>query len=161
MARKTFSRRVFKRFMSQAEIDTLEEDPEKVKQARRKWQNENKKHIRDYGKEYKQTPKAKYQKYKDNAKKRNYCFYLTFKQFVSFWQKSCYYCGSEIKTIGINRKDNNVGYILENCVPCCWSCNKFKRNKSTEHFIFMCKKIAKYQFTKIRSELPKVVMLTK
>lgn len=120
-------------------------NPDKVKKTKKKWNEKNKKHIQEYGKKYKQTPKARYSRYKSGARKRNHCFCLTFKQFMSFWQNPCHYCGSEIKTIGIDRKDNSKGYILENCVPCCWRCNEFKRTRNYEYFINMCKKIGKHQ----------------
>ena len=52
----------------------------------------------------------------------------------------CYYCGRvpewdlrtlpkgrKIKSNGIDRVDNNLGYIPGNCVPCCYECNVTKR----------------------------------
>lgn len=33
---------------------------------------------------------------------------------------------SSIKVNGIDRVDNKIGYTKNNCVPCCWDCNKIK-----------------------------------
>ena len=37
---------------------------------------------------------------------------------------------SWINTNGIDRVDNEKGYLLNNSVPCCWGCNSMKINKS-------------------------------
>lgn len=75
-------------------------------------------------------------------------FLLTQEELIILIKQNCYYCG-EIPSMdnhptirngyngsfpvnGIDRKDNNIGYILENCVPCCWSCNKVKGNLTLE-----------------------------
>lgn len=118
-----------------------------VKTIAKKYRDKNKDKTREYGKKRRQTIKGKYSRYKSSAKKRNKYFNLTIEQFEFIISGKCYYCGDNEK-IGIDRKDNNIGYVLENCVPCCWPCNKFKRCVNFEHFIFMCKKISKYQFSR-------------
>lgn len=40
------------------------------------------------------------------------------------------------------RKNNSVGYTLENCVPCCGICNKMKMNLDFDTFIEKCKLIS-------------------
>jgi hypothetical protein len=88
-----------------------------------------------------------YDRYKQQAKRRNgLAFELNFEQFIELTQQNCYYCGSEpsnlfkdngngsFKYNGIDRVDNNKGYILSNCVSCCDMCNKSKRNNSYEKF---------------------------
>jgi hypothetical protein len=84
------------------------------------------------------TRRAKYL-----AKERHISFNLTPEQFKNLWQAPCYYCGSEIKTIGIDRINNNEGYILNNVVSCCKICNFMKGKLSKKVFIINCKKIAK------------------
>jgi hypothetical protein len=60
------------------------------------------------------------------------------------FKKECYYCGEKnyacindyiddkckSKFCGIDRMDNNIGYTIDNCVPCCIICNMMKGNKS-------------------------------
>ena len=100
--------------------------------------------------------------YRGSAKLKNLEFNLTKEEFSGLTQQNCYYCGDEPSTIscktelncseeskewsnyvynGIDRTDNNKGYIIENCVPCCKECNYFKSNRNIENFIKYIKKI--------------------
>ena len=82
----------------------------------------------------------KFSSYKYGANKRNLEFELSSEQFKNITNHSCYYCGS-IESIGIDRVDNNIGYLLENVVPCCKFCNLAKHKLSTDEFISHVKKI--------------------
>jgi len=72
--------------------------------------------------------------------------------------QNCHYCGSEpsiprkgwqkttgaiILTNGIDRKNNSIGYIKENCLPCCTRCNYMKREMNYEEFLTYIGKIFK------------------
>jgi hypothetical protein len=72
-----------------------------------------------------------------SATKRDIPWLLSEGDFESFWQQNCSYCGSEIETIGIDRIDNDGPYVLDNCKPCCSTCNKMKLDLSEEKFIEM------------------------
>ncbi len=84
--------------------------------------------------------------YEAGASKRGYAFTLTFEQFTRLTALPCHYCGAEPETkagwskyttvlySGLDRVDNGVGYLLENCVPCCVFCNKAKGTKSYVEF---------------------------
>lgn len=94
--------------------------------------------------------KGKYAKYKTSAKLRNLKFNLTLKEFKELIEQPCYYC-KDAKKIGIDRGDNNKGYILSNCVPCCAMCNKTKNNLYTkEEFMIIGRAIEKIK--KLRGE---------
>ena len=97
-----------------------------------------------WGKEYRKTPTGKYVKYRREAKYRHVRFGLTLKQFMLFWKQDCYYCGDKIKTIGLDRVNSNIGYVLHNVVPCCVQCNTMKWNYSKQKFLNHCKKILKH-----------------
>lgn len=95
-------------------------------------------------------------KYITNAKKRNLEWSLSEDEALELFSSDCYYCGvypsqefnyynSEKYTKetylknttfynGIDRIDNNKGYFLMNCVPCCKKCNYAKRDMSIEEF---------------------------
>src|SRR5258708_34992132 len=77
---------------------------------------------------------AKYRKYDAyirSAKKRNLIFELSLEEFIQITSQNCYYCGRLPEQItktssssiyisnGIDRKNNQLGYILNNCLPCC------------------------------------------
>ena len=70
--------------------------------------------------------KQRYSTYKYVAKKRGYDFLLSLEDFKTFWNKPCFYCGTDIDGVGIDRVDNNIGYETSNCVACCSICNQIK-----------------------------------
>ena len=107
--------------------------PEAIKRRRitqRQWREKN-------------PEKSCFCSYRSEAKKRKLEFDLTFEQFMAFWQKPCYYCGSAVKTIGLDRVDNSKGYIITNVVSCCWRCNDWKKASSQSDFLNHCYKITK------------------
>ncbi len=53
-----------------------------------------------------------------------------------------------INVNGIDRKDNSVGYTVENCVPCCPTCNKAKHNSSYEEFILYLDNLVNFRTKK-------------
>lgn len=92
--------------------------------------------------QYHKQPKFRYATYKRGAKRRGYCFELTIEEFSSYWNTTCSYCNDTIKGIGLDRKDNTIGYTKDNVVACCTTCNMMKHTMSQKEFINKCKKIA-------------------
>jgi len=97
---------------------------------------------------------ALYSSYKNEAKRRNYNFAISLEDFKTLTKQNCYYCDIQPKQIysikktngsyaynGIDRIDNSIGYILENCVPCCKICNRAKDVMSQEIFLDLIKRI--------------------
>lgn len=84
-----------------------------------------------------------FKKYKRRSTSRGLNFELTLDFFKEQIKKPCYYCGETYKGIGFDRKDNSIGYIEHNVVPCCGGCNMMKRIDTVEAFIERCKKVAK------------------
>lgn len=96
-----------------------------------------------------------YNNYRTSAKTRKLEFNLSKEQFKKITEKNCYYCNTEPKQFlksskikygnyihnGIDRKDNKVGYTLENSLPCCSSCNYLKRDLEYNEFINRINKI--------------------
>lgn len=82
---------------------------------------------------------------------------LDFEQWKILVVQDCFYCGappiirkmphktlpfmSSIATNGIDRVDSAVGYTLDNCVACCYSCNKAKSSLSLPEFLALIEKI--------------------
>ena len=87
--------------------------------------------------------------FKKKAEERKLSWNLTFDQFVNIITKECHYCSSppfsnrfkrkewnsSVKINGVDRKNNNIGYELKNCVPCCGICNRAKSSMSYKDFI--------------------------
>lgn len=72
------------------------------------------------------------------ADKRQFTFELSPKQFDEITAENCYICGkqnTEIHKNGIDRFNNDIGYIVENCRPCCTECNFMKGIYSYDIFI--------------------------
>lgn len=93
-------------------------------------------------------PKGRYVAYRAEAKRKGYEFKIEFSSFDNMIHSTCFYCGKESsseESIGIDRVDSNIGYLIDNCVPCCSECNYSKRTRSRESFIGHCKRVVKYQ----------------
>lgn len=105
---------------------------------------EHKDEIRERTSKHYWTLNGQYHQYKKRAKKSNIEFDLTENDCVAFYKTKCYYCGGNIKALGIDRVDNNKGYILENIVPCCSTCNFMKHMLNEITFIDHLKKIVKH-----------------
>lgn len=106
---------------------------------------------RDITIDIERTKKDLFYRYRKSAVKRNYNFELSYKHFISLTKSNCHYCNQKpsrehkfyIKdTImpsyicnGIDRKNNNEGYIEGNCLPCCTICNRAKNNLEYDSFI--------------------------
>lgn len=67
------------------------------------------------------------------AKKRNLDWNIDLTDYKVLINKKCDYCSSNLPetSIGLDRKDNSKGYLIDNVVPCCTFCNSFKSNKFT------------------------------
>lgn len=101
--------------------------------------------------------------YKNNAKKRKICFELNSEDFESIIRKKCAYCGRDWsnKRIsnydqdiyflynGIDRVDSKKGYILDNCVPCCSTCNMAKSSMALDEFFSWVSCVYNFSIVKI------------
>lgn len=112
---------------------------------------------------------------KTGAIRRGYEYSLSREEFRSIIVQSCHYCGAaarpynvyykldgsftlkgkkvtkefaDLKWInvnGIDRKNNNIGYIIKNCVACCPICNKAKLDLSYKKFVEYLNRVAKFR----------------
>ena len=98
------------------------------------------------------TPRGRFHQIKNGAIHRKYLFSLTYEQFLTFWNKPCYYCGNNIDGVGIDRMNNSIGYEMLNCVPCCIECNIMKNTKDLNQFLTKCKKIVSHLTTNQQGE---------
>ncbi len=96
--------------------------------------------------------------YKRHARNRGIKYDLSREDFEVIIRKPCAYCGNpagnkaKTKNIkepfpynGIDRLDSSKWYYLENCVPCCGTCNKAKRSMSRVEFLDLVTRIYNYQ----------------
>jgi hypothetical protein len=96
-----------------------------------------------------------YKTYKNGAVSRNYSFELSEQDFERLTKQNCHYCNAVPNTVmcvnyrylndenehgryiynGIDRKNNKLGYTIENSVSCCKICNRAKSGDSYEEFM--------------------------
>jgi hypothetical protein len=118
-------------------LKTNAEQYHKRKEQQKIWQKNNK-----------QTIRGAYNSYKSSAKHDNRYFDLTIEDFEQYWQVNCYYCGTQLKTVGFDRINSDLGYVKDNILPCCTQCNTMKMNYSQEDFLYQCLLIVKRHFAK-------------
>jgi hypothetical protein len=92
-----------------------------------------------------QSSRATYSDYKERAQNKELAFEITKEQFKDITTSPCHYCHRENnKKNGIDRKNNDIGYISDNIVPCCAECNCMKTSLNTDVFIDGCKRVANH-----------------
>lgn len=91
-------------------------------------------------------------KYRSKKRSIKHSVELSYDEFIKIIENSkCHYCNKELvfnpytrdensnyvsRAYQLDRKDNNLGYTVENVVPCCWNCNRIKSDiYSYEDFI--------------------------
>lgn len=108
-------------------------------------------------------------KYRRTAAKKSLPFELTREEFRALTGSSCNYCGigpSATRTHnsqdvsvagkanaaytynGLDRVDNNLGYVKNNVVPCCRPCNMAKRTMTLDAFLAWIRRITAFQSSK-------------
>ena len=125
-----------------------QEHKEEVKEYSRKYRQEHKEEYKKWRERYLNTIKGRYAACKAEARRqrRQLEWKLTIEEFEKIIRQPCYYCGEmDGKFSGVDRIDSNKGYTIENCVPCCKTCNRMKRTMSPQEFVKRCKKIVQYQ----------------
>jgi hypothetical protein len=104
---------------------------------------------------------ALYKVFLRSGRDSGYTSTINYEDFLTFTEiKECHYCFSVIPwfpfvTFGgkfrsnayyLDRKDNSIGYTIENCVVCCSRCNVVKSDRFTyEQFIEIGKLIRKWE----------------
>jgi len=124
----------------------LAADPEGYRnhnnEIHRLWKSENKEHSSLW---YRTNVNSRLDAIKRSATKRELEWALDDTEAKNMLTNPCHYCGHldlTVRVNGIDRMDNSKGYIPENVVSCCKSCNYCKKNLSSEEFINTCKAVA-------------------
>lgn len=93
--------------------------------------------------------------YRARALRKGLVFELSKEQFRKLTQLACHYCGvspsgehkmqkSVFVGNGVDRMDNQQGYVVGNVVPCCGTCNHAKHTMSYEQFIGWVERLKGY-----------------
>jgi hypothetical protein len=103
----------------------------------------NRQAHREYQRHYRRRPHARYADYRNDAQAKGRAFELTLEQFVAIIEQPCYYCRRtpEEQVIGVDRRNNEPYYRVENSVPCCKPCNLAKRTMSAKDFMALAEAV--------------------
>ncbi len=99
-----------------------------------------------------------YKTYVTRARLKGLEFKISYDYFLEMSQKPCIYCGTEKSNVfelkrlafnykrynGIDRVDSNLGYVPDNCVPCCKICNRAKSDLSMNDWREYISKVISY-----------------
>lgn len=78
------------------------------------------------------------------ARSRGISWEIDYEDWFRLSQEDCTYCNAspsnymniyKFRYNGIDRVNNDEGYNLNNCVPCCRTCNTAKSNMTMEEFL--------------------------
>lgn len=93
-----------------------------------------------------------YIKYKSRSLKEQIKFEIDRNIFRGLIYENCYYCNEPSSSIfrlrsyttlynGIDKMTPGFGYVDNNIIPCCFTCNRFKYNRTKEQFLNFILKI--------------------
>ncbi|MCK4640635.1 MAG: hypothetical protein KAU06_04795 [Candidatus Marinimicrobia bacterium] len=89
-------------------------------------------------------------KERKRAGKKGHEFTITLQDVEDIIFQDCYYCGKkpaqkverdEKLYNGIDRFDNDKGYVRENLVPACGKCNRRKRQADFQEYLDTCRRV--------------------
>jgi len=96
----------------------------------------------------------------DRCKKHNIEVSITVEDYTKIISQNCFYCNDSPRKTerfstrkyvntepvfanGVDRIDSLIGYTIDNCIPCCTSCNYAKHKLTQEEFFEKIRKIYK------------------
>jgi len=85
-----------------------------------------------------------YEVYKTKCKRRNSLLMISKQKFQEITFDNCYLCNkmnTRYHQNGIDRKDNEMEYIVGNCLACCGQCNYLKNKFDYNKILDKCFKI--------------------
>jgi len=128
----------------------VEEYQKQGAEQARKWREKNPEKMKVSNENKIKSMPLQYNIYKKCANIKNLAFEITYEEYTSLVEKSCYYCNTiENRGFnGIDRLNSSIGYIMNNCVSCCKMCNYLKGSlnnitfmKRIEHILTHLRKI--------------------
>ena len=109
---------------------------EELLETHKNYNKQNIATIREWERSYHKTPAGYFRHLKKKAKMRGKGFNITKQEFIdwiSTKNNTCCYCNSDLiydikagTSPSVDRKNNNLGYTLNNICLCCTMCNKVK-----------------------------------
>jgi hypothetical protein len=79
-------------------------------------------------------PERRFKLAQRNAKRRGHSWEIDFQFFCEMLEKQCFYCEENLTFCtgsGLDRINNKLGYLYNNVLPCCSSCNYIRGEQLT------------------------------
>jgi hypothetical protein len=105
----------------------------------------------------KSKEEIRYSNAQSQAKYRSLPFLLSLEEYNYLIKQPCHYCSKETGNngVGLDRKDNNIGYTFLNVLPCCGSCNRIRGDDLTvEEMEIAMKSVTYFRQTKTAKIIP-------
>ena len=131
----------------QRQIETdVEEYLNKNAENAKQWRENNPEKNKENNKSRLENIKIHYSNYIRCAGDKNLDFEISQEEFNNLIKEPCHYCNiiQERGFNGIDRLDSNTGYVLNNCVSCCKTCNFMKCSLSADVFLKRIEHILTY-----------------
>lgn len=101
---------------------------------------------------YNRTPKGRYRELKRSAKRKGRVFTITLDDYEFLLTHACAYCGITVEKDGgagywLDRIDNDLGYTVDNILPCCGRCNRIRGADLNVEQMFQVGEILKQEKT--------------
>jgi len=124
----------------QIERDGIDEYMKNCAIAAQKWRDNNPEKTQHNNENKINSYELQYNVYKRSADTKQLRFGISFDEFKDIVNKPCHYCGilrdrGTEQFNGIDRNNNSIGYLPDNCVSCCPMCNYMKNTLSGDVFI--------------------------
>ena len=115
-------------------------------QNAKQWRENNPEKTKENNKSRLENLNIHYSNYIRSARDKNLDFEISQEEFNKIVKETCHYCNVIQKRgfNGIDRLDSNKGYVLDNCVSCCKTCNYMKCSLSTDVFLKRIEHILTY-----------------
>ena len=107
----------------------------------KKYRDEHKEMFEEINSKRNVNDKYKVGYYKNRAEKNSITYDVEDEIMIKLFHEPCVYCGMEItdkKLNGVDRLNNDLGYVESNIVSCCEMCNYMKRCMDSYIFIKKC-----------------------
>lgn len=100
---------------------------------------------------YRKKPSNRFNSAKSRLKYKQVEFTLSLKEYSEIIKAPCHYCGipNDGGGSGLDRIDNNVGYVVGNLVSCCGTCNRMKSDLFLPQFLDKIRRIFYNIFVKV------------
>lgn len=108
--------------------------------------------IKQKDKVYRQRKERRFKTGEKTSRERKLEWKINPNEYFALILNSCYYCKESLEFetgVGLDRINNEIGYLINNVLPCCGECNKARGNRySIEEFKVMIDALLKYRLEK-------------